>query len=73
MQKIGFDIQKVIYSQEHGSYIINAGGYCWSHSSKVFNRVDKSFKFNQGDTIFMEYDPINWVLRFRRNIIGERF
>lgn len=51
----------------YGYYLIGSDGWCDSHSSKEFNRVNKSFLFGVGDMIFVEYDPIGCRLRFRKN------
>ena len=37
----------------HGSYLISANGYSWSHSLKDFNSTNKSFTFATGDTIYL--------------------
>ena len=42
----------------HGCYLIGSGGYCYNHSMKEFNNVTKSFRFEEGDVVFVEYDPI---------------
>ena len=52
---------------DHGLYTIESNGYCYSHSEKEFNWVDKSFEFADGDVIFIEYDPIDRKLRFSKN------
>ena len=51
----------------HGCYLIGTGGGVYSHSQTEFNRVSKSFKFEDGDLILCEYDPIQWKLRFIKN------
>ena len=47
--------------------MINSSGWCFSHSEKEFNGVVKSFKFGDGDVIYIEYDPIESKLRFSKN------
>lgn len=39
----------------------------YSHSFKEYNEVKRGFEFVQGDVVYMEYDPIGWKLRFRKN------
>ena len=51
----------------HGLYFIGSGRGCYSHSEKDFNYLQKSFKFDVGDVIIIEYDPINKKLRFNKN------
>lgn len=52
----------------HGSYLISTNGYSWSHSVKDFNSAFKTFQFTVNDTVFIEYDPKEGKLRFRKNI-----
>jgi hypothetical protein len=40
----------------HGSYLVSANGYSWSHSQPESNSSCKSFTFGEGDTVFVEYD-----------------
>jgi hypothetical protein len=42
----------------HGSYLISANGYCWSHSEPLFNSVAKSFSFKEGDAITVYYNSL---------------
>lgn len=42
----------------HGSYLISANGYCWSHSLLDFNSAYKSFPFAVGDTVYMQFNPV---------------
>lgn len=57
----------------HGSYLISSNGYSWSHSVKEFNSAFKTFQFNINDIVYLEYDPIELKLRFRKNKDGETF
>lgn len=66
----------------HGHYIIDSGSYTYSHSDKKYNHYSQdwkfdyykySFKFVAGDTIFMEFDSANRILRFRKNRSAETF
>jgi hypothetical protein len=57
----------------HGSYMISNNGYCWSTSAVDFNSISKSFSFQLGDTIFLEYDGPGRKLKFRKNANGEKF
>jgi len=50
----------------HGSYLISGNGYSWSHSDKSSNSTYKSFSFSTNDTIYMEYDPLDKILRFKK-------
>ena len=48
--------------------MIDSYGSCYSHSQNEFNKVDKSFEFDENDIIiFIEYDPIDKKLRFSKN------
>lgn len=51
----------------HGSYLISTNGYTWSHSIKEFNSSSKCFSFTNNDIVYIEFDPINLKLRFRKN------
>jgi hypothetical protein len=51
----------------HGSYLISSNGYSWSHSVKELNSAFKTFQFSVNDTVYVEYDPTTWKLRFRKN------
>ena len=53
--------------------MISSGGYCYSHSEKEFNHVFKSFKFGEGDVIYIEYDSIESKLKFSKNNFDEYF
>jgi len=57
----------------HGSYLISTNGYTWSHSVKEFNSALKTFPFTTNDTVYIEFDPINCKLRFRKNNGPEKF
>lgn len=57
----------------HGSYLISSNGYSWSHSVKEFNSASKTFHFTVNDIIYMEFDPIEKKLRFRKNKGNEKF
>lgn len=57
----------------HGSYLISTNGYSWSHSVKEFNSAYKSFLFNVNDTIYIQYDPSNKKLSFKKNKTNEHF
>jgi hypothetical protein len=51
----------------HGSYLISTNGYTWSHSAKEFNSTSKCFNFTANDTVYIEYDPQNQTIKFRKN------
>jgi hypothetical protein len=53
--------------------MISNNGYCWSNSAIDFNSTNKSFTFQLGDTIYIEYDRVGKKLRFRKNIYAEKF
>lgn len=55
------------YETGHGLYLIGSNGNSFSHSNKDYNWVDKCFKFDVGDEIRCEYDPIDMKLRFWKN------
>ena len=57
----------------HGSYLISSNGYSWSHSVKEYNSACKTFQFNINDIIYIEYDPVESILRFRKNEGGDVF
>ena len=57
----------------HGSYLVSSNGYSWSHSVKEFNSAAKTFHFTVNDIIYMEYDPMDKKLRFRKNKGNEKF
>lgn len=48
----------------------NNGRYRLSHYPKKLTKLKKGFTFAEGDVIFLEYDPIDLVLRFRKNKNG---
>lgn len=54
-------------STGHGVYVICSFNWCFSHSHKDYNCVDRSFSFDEGDLIYMEYDPAKLRLRFTKN------
>jgi len=63
-----FNSKKINWRETgHGLYMIGSFGHCYSHSYKEFNDVFKSFKFEDGDVIYIEYDPIDFKLRFSKN------
>ncbi len=48
---------KFNYTQNyHGSYLISANGFSWSHSQTAFNSAQKSFNFVEGDVVIMTYN-----------------
>lgn len=51
----------------HGSYLISANGYSWSHSVKEFNSASKSFSFATGDIIYFQYNIAEKKLVFYKN------
>lgn len=51
----------------HGLYLISSSGYCYSHSHKEFNSVNKNFDFDEGDVIRVEYDSMDSKIRFISN------
>lgn len=48
-------------------YFISSNGIAFSTSNNQYKNVNKIFTFNEGDLIYVEYDPIDWRLRFRKN------
>lgn len=50
----------------HGSYLISSNGYSWSHSVKQFNSAFKTFQFAVNDVVYLEYDPKEGKLRFKK-------
>lgn len=57
---------KFNYTQTyHGSYLISANGYSWSHSQPEFNSAFKSFIFSQGDIVFIQYSVSENSICFR--------
>ncbi len=57
----------------HGSYLISTNGYTWSHSVKEFNSAFKCFQFTINDVVYIEYDPQNLKLRFRKNQGNDKY
>lgn len=57
----------------HGSYLISTNGYTWSHSVKEFNSALKTFAFTVNDIVYIEFDPKDNKLRFRKNNGPEKF
>ena len=55
----------------HGLYLISSNGWCYSHSQKEFKDVFTSFYFDDGDVIYIEYDPIDRKLRFWKNKVDD--
>jgi len=53
--------------------LISSEGFSYSQSNQEFEDAQRSFKFIEGDIIFIEYDPEGKILRFRRNEDEERF
>lgn len=45
-------------------YMIGAGGDNFSHSEDDLRINRRNFRFEDGDVIFIEYDPIDNKLRF---------
>ena len=41
----------------HGSYLVSANGYSWSHSDTNFNSKYKGFCFSAGDVVSVIYNP----------------
>lgn len=48
----------------HGSYLISANGYSWSHSQASYNSALKSFIFGEGDLIKITYSPSKKIVLF---------
>lgn len=57
----------------HGSYLISSNGYSWSHSVKELNSASKTFQFTVNDIVYLEYDPKECKLRFRKNTGNDKF
>jgi hypothetical protein len=57
----------------HGSYLISANGYSWSHSEPSFNSAPKSFSFKEGDTITVEYSSAEGKVVFKSSLLGSKF
>ena len=54
-------------TERHGAYIISSSGVSWSHLSEEKNALNLSFKFRTNDIIYMEFDPFEKKIRFRKN------
>lgn len=79
---VGICLKKVIESvnycfndtkHNHGSYLISANGYCWSHSEASFNSVGKSFSFKEGDIITVYYSSLEGKVVFTSSLLGCKF
>lgn len=65
---------KFNYTQpEHGSYLISANGYSWSHSRPEYNSTFKSFVFHEGDTISVDYSVMERKVSFESKLTGSKF
>ena len=56
----------------HCCYMISNNGTSWTHTPEN-NRKEQPITFDKHDTIYLEYDPVASVIRFRKNEDGERF
>lgn len=50
----------------HEFYMVNSAGFSFSHSSSTINNKNGEFIFNENDIISIEYNPIDWKLKFRK-------
>lgn len=50
----------------HGSYLISANGYSWSHFQGQNNSKMQSFSFYTGDTIVIDYNALQKTVLFRK-------
>ena len=57
----------------HGAYLISNYGLTFSHISKDQNDKKISFQFTTNDTIYMEFDPFEKKIRFRKNEANSPF
>lgn len=74
IEKAEFNMSKLDWKNSgNGCYLIDTNGYSYSHSDQEYNQVSRSFRFNQGDVITIEYDPIEERLRFIKNGGCEQF
>lgn len=55
-----------VENMRHGSYFFSSNGLAWSSDIKQEN-YKPSFKFESGDIIIIEYDPVDKILRFAKN------
>jgi hypothetical protein len=58
---------------EHGSYLISANGYSWSHSRPEYNSTYKSFIFHEGDVITVDYSVLERKVSFESRLTGSKF
>ena len=50
----------------HGSYMISANGYVWSHTETQVNSKFQSFLFQTGDVLALQYDPLTSFLTINK-------
>lgn len=68
VQNTNFNDRTINWTETgHGCYGLNSSGWCFSHQLKDVNNQQRSFKFDIGDVIFIEYDKNNGHLRFYLN------
>lgn len=46
--------------------MISGNGYAWSHVDSQVNSKFQSFLFQTGDTLVLQYDPINGILTINK-------
>ena len=68
VQKEGFSNRAIDWKVTgHGCFAISSDGWGFSNRLKVVNNQQESFKFNVGDVIFCEYNPMSEKLTLRLN------
>lgn len=68
MQKSKFCFKDMKQGEkDHGCYFIDKKGQCWPNLLNKSDNFDQKETINPNDVIFVEYDPIEWKLRFRIN------
>ena len=57
----------------HGSYLVSANGYSWSHSETSYNSSYKGFTYTAGDLVSVVYDPDEKNVRFENKSKNTKF
>lgn len=57
----------------HGSYLISANGYSWSHSRPEYNAAYKSFIYHEGDIIEVSYCALEDKVTFENKQNSSKF
>lgn len=64
-QNSGFNDKGIDWTNiGHGCYAINSNGWAFSHKMENVNNQQRSFMFDIGDVIFMEYESKTGVMTF---------